>query len=763
MSAGEVSNPLGRAWLLISEHPAVSCVGEWSVDEATGATTIEVTFNINLPSEWRSVGESPSGVRLTETVQFSFPVGFPFYPPEPSLREDFTRNLPHMQPWTDDGRPVPCVYDGDLAELLHQQGLAGILNQTAVWLDRAALGMLIDPEQGWEPVRRDAFSDLVVADAELLREWADTRGGFKFVRIDYLKVVGETGAKSFVHSQLSRDAVNLNRANISKFVSGRGIDGNRLHAGSSLALIAWPGAKPSGEPIICDTYLPETVGNVQSLEERASLYGCRTELDEGLNCLSQCLFGNRSIVPFPLVVILLARRPYKLIGSESSIELCPYIVDIVAPRLFGKSPSTLVRAAAHRTAISRSLLVRMAEGDAGCTRSDWTLIGAGSLGSKLALHLARSGQGPTVIVDQSNMSPHNAARHALIPAAGDMQLAWTDEKVRLLSGALAGLDQNVEAVPADAAGILMSGNEGQSPWTRPLWAVVNTTASLALREALGATEWMPSRVVETSLFAGGRVGAITVEGPERNPSTTDLMAEVYAIMGEDPALRQIVFDGDDAVARQSTGQGCGSLTMAMSDGRLSLFAAGAAEYLLNRRREGLPAESGEVVIGRLSDNGLGVDWRTWSISPATVLHANNGLGWRVHVHERALLKMRDEASRWPSAETGGVLMGRLSEVSRVAHVVDVLEAPEDSVRSRHEFVLGTKGLRGQVDGYSDVVNWSLYCLGTWHSHLCEGGASPTDLATAKAVSLARLTPSIFLIMTPTKLHALAAGLDVPVR
>ena len=38
-------------------------------------------------------------------------------------------------------------------------------------------------------------------------------------------------------------------------------------------------------------------------------------------------------------------------------------------------------------------------------------------------------------------------------------------------------------------------------------------------------------------------------------------------------------------------------------------------------------------------------------------------------------------------------MGRLSEVSRVAHIVDVLDAPEDSERSAGEFILG--GLASQ--------------------------------------------------------------------
>ena len=489
------------------------------------------------------------------------------------------------------------------------------------------------------------------------------------------------------------------------------------------------------------------------------MYGCGDELDTGLRWLEKCLSGWAAAGPFPMPVILLARRPFHLIGSTSPIELCPYIVEIRAPGLFDDGGATAVRAAAHRHTISRPLLAAMAGRTTTSERPRWTLVGAGSLGSKLALHLARAGNGPEVVVDRSGMSPHNAARHALVPATGDMQVLWMDAKARSLVQALCGLDQEATALVADAAAMAMDRKRAQSAWSKKSWAVVNATASLAVREAFGASEWMRPRVVEASLFAGGRVGAITVEGPGRNPSTTDLIAEFYAMLQEEPELSSIVFDDNGAVARQGTGHGCGSLTMPMSDGRLSLSAAGMAEYLLGRQENGLPDKAGEVVIGRLSDDGLGVAWRAERIPAVTVIETKNGSPWRVHLHERALSKMQAEAGRWPDAETGGVLMGRLSEVSRVAHVVDVLNAPEDSERSAGEFILGTQGLRRRLQDYSTAVGWSLYSLGTWHSHLSQGGPSPTDRATARVVSLARLAPSIFVIMRPTGLEALTGNVS----
>ena len=757
MACAEVGYAVRRALHLISEHPGVDAVGVAELDKASGIVTVEVTFALNLPSEWRGRGESPSGVRLREEVRFEFPGGFPLDPPELSLRADFSRNLPHMQPWLVDGRPAPCIYDGDLAELLHREGMAGILNQTAVWLERAALGTLIDPDQGWEPVRRDSFRVVLVADADFLRGLVDRRGGHRFLEMEYLRSSGVDGSP-VVHGQIGSARPPVNRRSVGGLFGERGDGGEPpLWCGRSLALVVWPGKHPSGEPIINDTYLPETVQDVDGLRERAALYGCRKELDTGLNWLRTCMSGWPPSGPYTMAVILLARRPFAVIGSASPIELCPYLMEIAPPRLLRDGEATVVRAAAHRNTISRDLLARMAGLDAGAEAPSWTLVGAGSLGSKIALHLARAGNGPSAVIDRSGMAPHNAARHALVPAAGELQIFWNDAKARMLAQALQGLDRTATPLAADAARMLVSGEHARDAWSKRSWAVVNATASPVVREAFGASDALPARVIETSLFAGGRAGIITVEGPDRNPSTTDLMTEFYAILGEQPDLASIVFDRDPSVSRQETGQGCGSLTMTMSDGRLSLFAAAMSEHLLVRQRQGLPREDGELLIGQLSEDGLGLAWRAHRVSPSIVVPTRNGEAWKVHVHPRALSRMQEEVSRWPDVETGGVLMGRLSEVSRVAHVVDVIEAPEDSRRASDEFVLGTEGLQQRMREYSETVGWSLYCLGTWHSHLSPGGPSAKDRATARAVALARLTPSIFLIITPTGFHALVAS------
>lgn len=740
---------LRRALASVATHPAVYSIGSPSPDHDSGVTSVDVTFDVSLPSEWKRRGHSPSGVLSREIVRFDFPAGFPLEAPSPSLRPDFDRNLPHMQPWLAEGRPVPCIHEGDLAELTLRDGLAGLVNQTAVWLERAALGTLIDPDQGWEPVLRNSYPDHVIADADGLQGLVTRDGGYKFLRLDYLRTAAN-GQVHFVHGQVSAATADVTPAGIfSVFAEGPVHPSLQFSVGKSVALVVWPGKQPSGAPIIADTYLPETVTSVEGLKERAQIYGCRTSLTNALHWMGQCLRTHPPEGPFCLVVVLLARRPYNVIGTQSPIELCPYVLDIVSPDLYTNGDKTPVRPAGHRHALSRSLLAQLSGIDASREHPRWTLIGAGSLGSKLALHLARAGNGPAVVVDKSAMTPHNSARHAIIPTTGDMHILWMAAKATLLCDSLRGLDHIANPVPSDATSILTSTNSTRGICPKGSWAIVNATASLAVREALASSKEVPTRVIETSLFSSGQIGVVTVEGPHRNPNTNDLIAECYALLAEDFTLSRIVFDLDDEIRPQSVGQGCSSLTMSMSDGRLSLFAAGMAEYLLRRQRDGLPPEAGEILIGALSCDGLGLQWQVATAAPVIQIRCEAESGtWHVRIHQRTASKIQTEVERWPSVETGGVLMGRLSEVSRTVHVVDVLSAPEDSQRSASSFVLGTIGLRQHIEDYSKAAGWSLYCLGTWHSHLNTGGPSPTDRATMRAVAIARVAPSVALIHTP---------------
>ncbi len=466
-----------------------------------------------------------------------------------------------------------------------------------------------------------------------------------------------------------------------------------------------------------------------------------------------------------MAVVLCARRPYQLIGADSPIELCPYVFDIHLRQLFIAGDRTPVRPAGHRDRITPSLLRRMS-GDVQTKESlSWTLIGCGSLGSKIAVHLARAGRAPSVVVDKSVMSPHNAARHVLLPAAHDLQLVWAGAKSQLLADALEGLGQKPKVGFDDIVETLASDESVRTVVPRRTWALVNATASLNVREAIAAASFdrLASRVIEICLYAGGQLGLLLTEGPQRNPNIGDLVAEMYALVRADSHQATLIFGSGDRFYRTATGQGCGSMTMTMSDGRLSLFAAGMAEVIDGFQRNGLPAADGRIMIGTLTKDGFSVLWTSHDIQPSMVVTPEQESSWRVRISGRAHEKIVTDVVQWPGVETGGILVGRISEAAQTVYVSDILPAPEDSSRSTSEFVLGTRGVRAKLNDFCTSCGYNLYCVGTWHNHLGPMGPSQTDHATATSIALARLTPSVLLVSTPGGYRALLATDAVTVK
>lgn len=746
--SARVITSVNRARAVALTH---SCVDQAAEPVAVGdSMRLELVIAVPMPNAWLAKGESPSGVKRLEPVRLDFPPGYPVDPPEISLREDFRRDIAHVQPWLHDGRPVPCIQDGKMSEFMQHEGIAGILNQTVQWLENAAEGNLIDPDQGWEPSRRDDVADTLVADADALRGVVSRSGGQRFQTLQYIR-----REQSWLIGQVPDGQLGLNKKTIQHVVYQKS-EGDGFYFGRSLALIAWPGKQPSGKPVICNKYVPDTVRSLQDLKQRAREFGCLEGLITGLGRIAECVQGCAPAGPFPLAIVLCARRPFNLIGSASAIELCFYTLDFHSPAPLPHGDETPVRPAAHREQVTPALLAKLSGIPLTNHQRPWTLIGAGSLGSKIGLHMGRAGRGPSAIIDPSIMAPHNAARHAMIPHTGDIQIMSMDPKARQLSRALAGLAQDSIAITEDVVHVLATRQLAKQAWDRRSWAVVNTTASLRVRAALCSSA-LPHRMVESLLYAEGRLGLIVTEGPGRDPDVGDLVTEFYALGLGDAMIAPLLYPGTEQseLVRVSVGEGCGSATMQVSDGRISLYAAGVSEYLLAREDQGLP-ERGELLIGKLTAEGMGVDWEHHAVAPTTVIAAENGTGWHVRINERAAAKINADIALWPGVETGGVLLGRQDEATQSFYVVDVLPAPEDSVRSAAEFTLGVKGLRKALEDYMRATNVTLYCLGTWHSHLADSGPSPLDRQTARAMGLARLAPSVLLIRTPKGYRAVLA-------
>lgn len=748
------NNAVSNAIRIINEHAEVDYLGIKTHDDRSGLIPVSILVRPSLYGKWRAVGKSPNGIRTQEPVTILFPLAYPLIAPTILLRQDFPRQFPHMYPRRPDERPVPCLFDGNLSEFLHREGFASILNQLVRWLGEAATNKLIDHEQGWEPTRRDTFQDIIVADAGHLRSIVSHKSNCAIFRFNYRCETTLSQAHRW-YGEVTQERIRIDPAMADRLLAPCTVAGqSELRIGRSLAILSWPPESSLGKPVIAGRYSPETVCSTETLRERAKEFNCAKGLFQRLDWLRRCMAGHRLPYTLPIVIILCARRPTHLINSTSNLELCYYVLEFAPATGFAVNESAPVRPAAHRDRISAPMLMSLS-GESSGDRAPWIQVGAGSLGSKIAMHLARAGRAPSIVVDSGCLSPHNAARHGLTPSGGFGPALWGQSKAQALTAAISALGQDAQGFSDSIVDVVHDSGRTAALLPESHWAIINSTASIPVREAFAA---LPEhvgvpRVIETSLYALGKIGLLTVEGPQRNPNTCDIFAEAHRSMLKNDLYRSLTVEGADTLQRHMIGEGCGSLTTPMSDAQISMLGAPMARILADLQKSGLPNDAGRIYLGSVAEDGYSVSWNDLDVKPWTTVAVDAEPQWKVRLSADVDNRIRSDSDSAASVETGGVLIGRFSEASQTFHVCDLLPAPADSVRTPTKFILGTKGLTRRIEEFQST---DLYCLGTWHSHLNESGPSARDRETAGQIGHSRLMPSVLLIRTPTSYHAVLA-------
>jgi hypothetical protein len=754
---------INRGISQLAAHTSVAEVLKIHQNPDNQFVEVMVAIQLGLPNQWMAIGHSPNGVRSIENATFSFPLDFPTHAPTINVRHDFDRSIAHVQPGSPDEPIFPCLLNGDLDELLHEQGLWAIVNQLVIWLEKAALGELIDPSQGWEPIRRDSLEDIIVADSDNLRNLISTGRKYELLEFRYIRFAKQRSADSSSKSRWYYGQIGARPLKPKELqeVFYEWETGSQAIGGFSLALIVFPERLPSGELPLVDRYLPETVTNIVSLEERAELYDCKKNLKAALSALESKLRGRDfDGLKLPVVLVLCVRRPFPLIGEDSEIELIPYVIEVSAPTTLPEGIQTPVFPACHQDALTQKLLQRFS-GNSSLENRSTVLVGCGSLGSKIGIHLARSGSAPIGVVDKSLLSPHNAARHALLPNG---EITWGIAKAKALATAIRGLGQKTVSHDKDITAIVNDSKLLKKCFPNHTWAVINATASLTVRETLAAIppKQLQSRIIETTLFSNGDIGLLTVEGPDRNPNSADLITETYALMREDPKFSETIFEPETLMQSRSVGQGCSSRTMIISDAKISMVASAMALRITQMREKDLPSDTGQILLASITPDGMGLTWQFFNIPPVHIVSIDRAPSWTVRILDRAHQKIMQDYAQYPDVETGGILIGRMFESLQTFIVTDVLPAPVDSNRSKSEFILGTADAANILEQYSATCNHVLYCLGTWHSHLSDSGPSDRDWQTAQQVSKNQVQPLVLLIRTPSHYRAIAAISNAPI-
>jgi hypothetical protein len=381
------------------------------------------------------------------------------------------------------------------------------------------------------------------------------------------------------------------------------------------------------------------------------------------------------------------------------------------------------------------------------------MLGAGSLGSKIAMHLARAGLGPFAIVDKGFLDPHHLARHA-VSSTLDYRFAF---KASDLSRMVKTFSSHSTPHFENIVDILTSEGSRADVLPKTAKLAIETTGSLAVREYLAQ---LPPRAVprvaHAILYDSGNVGLLAVEGERRNPRVDDLVAHFYHRTLSDPDLAARMVSGDAAMTRIAVGHGCGSYSMVLPDAQLSIPAGGMGERLRRLIENPMPT-TGLMLVGISTSDGLGYSWSETTLGKTEDFGAEDQSPWRVRLLRPVVVEMTEEAEKYGGKETGGGVVGHLSMLRRCITITGLIPAPPDSVRKHNEFIMGVEGIREEAVRIQSLSGGYITYLGTWHSHPLGGKPSAKDYRTFATISALREgVPGVVLVWTRRRFFAIAA-------
>ena len=730
---------------LLARHPVVSHVEAPREDTDSGKIVMEITINVSLPSRARPAGVTSAGVRNQEVCRLEFRSTWPSTAPDIGLRKDFPRNLPHINPHRAGDYVRPCIYAGSTSELMHREGFLSVIDQLVDWLNNAAAGTLMNEGQGWEPTRRDENYGRIYFDPEeMVRqiEGADVPARFQAgfsCRKGVYSVLCQMG------EMLPVKSIDLSCREWKDPVLGD------LLLGRTCVSVFFP-EKLNHEIPVNHDYVPDTVSDFNSLLSMAASLGISSDVvNKEVNRLvaghARRTGSGSWHHGVRVVVVLVVRRPFPLIGSEcQENEFLPYVIDHQPLPGARSISNALVAPILPVSPVSPRLLMSTSGATEKYQESGHVWFGVGSLGSKVATHFLRSGLDNHIFVDNDIFEPHNVARHACMDLPELMRVP-----IKAHAMAVQAVSFGLQKVGLETKDIVdLLNNEDAYRKAVPQRAlVVDSTASYSVSDAVMRSPCIANgenRYCRLSLLAGGKGGVLMLEGDGRSPRIDDIMASFYTACFANEDIGKLLSQARKASPEVFYGgQNCASVTTIMSDSLVSLHASKMALQLERWAADGLPA-SGYIKLHIQDDDPFKATFYSSEIEPTHVFSAD---GWEVRILGEVEKEIERVVKKAGRNETGGLLMGHVDLPGRCITISMACEPSPDSKSSPTSFTLGASGL---LDLVNDVERRSfgyIRMLGTWHSHPEGGGPSRTDIETLEGLAKdAAGFPVVSLIWKP---------------
>ena len=695
--SGDIENPALRDSLESLE--ALNGYKLQILDWGNGRIAIPFEISVDLPS----LGNFEDlDIREKEPIILVFDlIDYPLSAPKIFTdRLDFPKNnLAHLYIAVNNRPPAFCYVRGSTDEWYANKRIEDLLIRISNWLRDAATGELTENGKQYEPLRLENYSGTIIYDYDEVLKILSINNNSKQFAITLFE---RTTPKTFKFAKI---ITAKNAPDVFKEVD---IERKKTKEDTTrkeyyFSYILW-----NKENDINKEYQVNIPSSWEDFKVFCKFYNINyDEFEKMLATYS----GINEFPYFPVIIGI--RRPRQLIGYSSNIEFVNLrfkvdagdvkdgkIINNVPIDLLSHNQPLTSEQAGHISACKIDMNSRIA------------VFGCGALGSKVIMHLARSGQTSFSLIDPDQISPHNLVRHTL----------FGEDEGENKAVALAERIKNI--YPHQSTGTiglpgLKKGTLDRSDFFDIHNWVLDFTASEAFFNKLTTVKSMDERsVTSASISDLGNLGVLYKEGENRNPRIDDLQAYLYSLSAQDKKVsdwlqREQTINGNNIVVR--VGVGCNSETTVLSDDKISSHASYFSGVL--KREMTASSTDGKIYLNRIIEaQDYTIETQAISVKPFKVLSALNDPGWVIRFKDGVIEQIEQACSKAGRNETGGVFVGICNYKTKTIHVTDCINAPIDSKADATHFIRGYKGLPDEIREIKNNSGGQIGYIGEWHSH-----------------------------------------------
>ena len=643
------------------------------------SVVVRLVLSLELPTRY---DEKTALVRSKEPVYVEFYSDYPDRVPGAYIgRSDFDfDHAPHIYCETKSGlRPI-CLFRGNGDEWFANMEIEDFIKHVRSWYDDLASGVNIEDGGQFEPLRFEGYTSTMIYDYERLSDEIDK--------------AEEQPNELFlvIYERLKKKLIRLTGDNMS-LLKMPGLEKKDVVLGA----VCKDGSKRS-----CDRYDVVMPRTYSELQEYAGKHG--VEIDAAVSDILGKINGDSP----SFIIILAIRRSKKLIGVNSFYQFVNFeiLCDTEADGKYVLTAKSKVHFHSHESPFTTKKAHEISKLNAEINPS-LIIAGCGALGSKIATHIVRAGITNILFSDPDTMSEHNLSRHVLFDDSISKNKASEMKSI-------ANLMYYHETPKAEASHMRIKAilEDADIMNKRKPDYLLDFTASKVVNNQLVNIETRPT-AISTAIYDNGRFGLLLCEGKGEGARLDDIMATFFAQYKTDTFISKYLIRekelSHEPASFLNVGLGCNSETFILADDVISLYASAMSITIK------------DVFAGKYPDGGC---WMYINDDGSLKVHrievpqyyCYEVDSWKVSICEQAFKDIVEQAKTSGRYETGGYLLGQCNLKTKTIHVIDTIEAPEDTMRRGDYLVLGKKGIRKKQSQVERRSGATFGYVGEWHSH-----------------------------------------------